>query len=174
MRRVLAITCLSILAAAALAMGPAAQAVACSCMSLTEAEALAGADAVFEGVVIGPAGADDAGREQIQYEFSVEAMVKGNLPGDRVRVSTSSRGGSCGAGYALGQKWRVYATGFGHQLSSNLCAGNRLLQEDAASVRAVDMSGDTGPRHGLLLAAGLAILILAASVLAFRSGSARG
>lgn len=121
--------------AATMSLLPVSRALACSCVGFTEDEALARADVVFEGVVTGEPlwvwlWITNDFASDVRYEFAVEDVIKGGPLPDRVQVATAQSGASCGAGFARGERWRVFALGSGDDLASGLCNGNRLLGEE--------------------------------------------
>jgi hypothetical protein len=118
-----------------LAMVPVNRAMACSCIAFTEKQAFAAADVVFEGVVVAePFWAlhwFSNSAAEVRFEFAVESVAKGGPLPEEVEVATAQNGASCGAEFAQGQRWRVFADSSGDHLASGLCSGNRLLGEDA-------------------------------------------
>ncbi|HET6746348.1 MAG TPA: hypothetical protein VFH90_10950, partial [Candidatus Limnocylindria bacterium] len=147
----------------------AGRAAACRCAGWTQAEAFAGADAVFVGVVVGPPEAGDPNQpfapDPATYVFAVEDMLKGPRLDERVEVTSSWQSSACGAEFVLGQRWRVYAGSDAGVLSSSSCSGNELLAEHAQS--AVPPSGEGGMPTGVLFAAAGLLAIGAISVWAF-------
>ena len=148
----------------------------------TEKEALAAAVVAFEGVVAaGPqqlAGQWEAGFADVAFTFAVEKTIKGGPLPERLHIATSANGASCGAGFAVGQRWRVYTSlleGGGGPLYSGLCSGNQLLAE-SVEIPALPASGGGNPSGqdsvpvGVVLAIGVAALLAVASALAFRRG----
>ena len=121
--------------AATLSMFPVSRALACSCALTSEDDALAYADVVFEGEVTRePLWAwlwitNDA--SDVRYEFTVDDVIKGGPLPARIQLATAQSGASCGAEFAHGERWRVFASGAGDDLASGLCSGNRLLREGA-------------------------------------------
>ena len=121
--------------AATLSLLPVSRALACSCALTSEDDALAYADVAFEGVVTQEPLwvwlwiTNDA--SDVRYEFAVHDVIKGGPLPDRVQIATSQSSASCGAEFAQGERWRVFATGAGDDLASGLCSGNRPLGEGA-------------------------------------------
>ena len=117
-------TLLRILATALLALGvavvaPAPLACACSCIGLTTPEALAAADAVFEGDVVAtgtPKGGFSA--ELVPYTIAVSRVFKGDVRA-RVVVRSEASGASCGVelkGHVV-----VFASGRSDELRTQVC-----------------------------------------------------
>ena len=154
---------------------PATTAMACSCVGWTQAEAFAGANAVFVGVVVGPPGAGEPDQpfapDPATYVFAVEDVLKGQGLDRRVEVTSSWQSSACGAGFTLGQRWRVYAMSEAGQLSSSSCSGNELLAEGAQPI--VTPSPEGGMPAGVLIAATGLLVIGAASLWAFTFKGAR-
>jgi len=114
--RMLAIAVLAL----SVAVGPAPLACACSCKGLTTAEALASADAVFEGDVVAagtPKGGSSA--ELVPYTITVSRVFKGAVPSLAVVRSEASEA-SCGI--VLKGPVVVFATGGPDDLRTTLCS----------------------------------------------------
>ena len=144
--------------AATLSLLPVSRAVACSCAVFSEDDALAYADVVFEGEVTREPLwvwlwiTNDA--SDVRYEFAVDDVIKGGPLPDRVQIATAQSGASCGAEFAHGERWRVFASGAGVDLASGLCSGNRLLGDEANPA--------TAPPLGLLTAFSVILMALVA------------
>lgn len=117
-----------------LVVAPATPACACSCVAFTEPEAVARAEVVFDGVVLGLQGDDRSAR---RVRFAVENLVKGQA-GDRVEVTTEGSSASCGYDFEVGRRYRVNVT----DGNTGLCSGNRLLGPGAPTA---DPPGRVGP-----------------------------
>jgi len=130
--------------------GPAA---ACSCAAMSPRQATAVADVVFTGTAtaIDDPGADASGAvssgRAVRVTFDIDRLVKGELRGEHV-VSTAADGASCGAGFVVGERYRVHAEADGDTLTSGLCSGNRLLP--AAAPPATDLGSTPAPDAGPL------------------------
>jgi hypothetical protein len=179
-RQLLTALCLAATTAACLALIPVSRAAACSCLMGTQQEALARASVVFEGVVA--AGPRDAvaplapGFGDVVFRFVVDDAVKGGPLPERIDIATSIDGASCGAGFDIGQRWRVYASAENGVLFSGLCSGNELLAERAAIPpvsTGPPISDSTSLPPQLLLAVGVACALALASTLAFRISRSR-
>lgn len=114
---------------------PSAPACACDCGPLPAEEALAGADAVFAGVVADVAspwrGLTRSSADPVTVTFDVGTVYKGAVPVN-ARVQTARESPSCGYPFVAGQRYlvhvRVDADGIWR---TGLCDGNQLL--DAAT-----------------------------------------
>jgi hypothetical protein len=145
--------------AATMSLLPVSRAVACSCAGISERQAFEGADVVFEGVAISvkePLIIQSSG-DPVEFTFSIESTLKGELPSQRVTVTTALSGASCGAEFQVGERWRVFASGSIDSLASHLCAGNRLL-DDARTNKGAP-TPDAAPI--LVLAFGAVVLMIA-------------
>jgi hypothetical protein len=145
--------------AATMSLLPVSRALACSCAVISEREAFEGADVVFEGVALSanePLIIQSSG-DPVEYTFSVEKTLKGDLPSQQVTMTTALSGASCGAEFQVGERWRVFAYGSSDNLGSNLCAGNRLLGEASAT----DEAPTPSATPILLLAIGAVVLMIA-------------
>ncbi|HWI04422.1 MAG TPA: hypothetical protein VNT52_11475 [Acidimicrobiales bacterium] len=127
MRRAVAVTVL--LVAVGLSwLGPAS---ACSVTEPlpTEAEYVAMADVVFEGVAVArldpSAGAPVSGTgDFLVWTFSVDRPVKGSV-GVQQAVESARSGASCGFTFTLGTRYRVYAYYDGAVLRTGFPSGTR-------------------------------------------------
>jgi hypothetical protein len=153
--------------AACLMLLPVNRAMACSCASWSEKRAMAAADVVFEGVVVEvpaviPLEGTVSSGDPVQYQFAVETVLKGGTLADRALVETARMSASCGAEFALGERWRVFASGSPDNLSSNLCAGNRLLDEHAQirDEAANDPTSPPGATAMMMVAVGAVALMI--------------
>lgn len=135
MFRILMVLCASAVIATIGSLLPISRALACSCALPSEGDSFAKrADYVFEGVAVAKTsegiGIFQSTADPVRFTFRVETQVKGQLP-DQVVVATAAEGPSCGAGFQVGERWRVFARSDGKDVASNLCSGNRLLDEAA-------------------------------------------
>lgn len=159
--------------AAALGLSAVGRADACSCAMLSEAEQLAAADVAFVGVtaaIDGDQPIDGAfdGTGEIVATFVVEETLKGS-PERTMRIRTANNGAACGAGFGLGQRWKVLAYAADRGFASNLCSGTTLLAA-SAPIPALGTSPDDAPSGlpaGVILAGGALAVIAIASALAF-------
>ena len=128
-RRVLVLAALLI--AGTLAVPPSA-AVACSLASPgpTEAEYLAMADVVFEGVVgshrdpnTGATGISSG--DPVFWRFAVDREIKGTVSPVQ-EVASARSGASCGITFQEGARYRVYAKYVSGTLTTGLGSGTRL------------------------------------------------
>lgn len=177
MARTLASMVAAVVLALGMAMLPVHRAMACSCAELTDKQAMAAASVVFEGVVVREPnqileGIVSSG-DPVRFEFGVQDVLKGGSLPDRLEVETARSSPSCGAGFAQGERWRVFAHGTApDHLSSHLCSGNRLLEEHAAIPPSTNGDGWPAPDPaafvpiaigaGLLLIVGLALVLFRA------------
>jgi len=152
-------------------------------MPATEEQALAAAEVVFDGVVAARPrdllGQPQDGLIRATVTFAVENAIKGGPLPERIQIETDGTNSSCAVGFAVGQRWRVYAaTWDGGPLATGGCSNNQLLAE-GAEIPPMRATGDEGHSHTglpreLLLAFGAAGLLAIASVVAFRRDSAGG
>ena len=125
--RAIAAAGVAVVVAAVAAMIPAFRAAACSCYGGTPTQYLRNASVAFVGVVAAGPHLRKGGTWPILYRFGVEKVVKGN-PGDWIDIATGVSGASCGAGFVLGSRWRVYAWRDRHGVPvSTSCSGNALI-----------------------------------------------
>ncbi len=177
-----------VLAAAALAVLP-GRAYACTCVPQpSNAQAIAGAPAVFAGTVVD---VDDpqagkrlvsSGRE-VTWTFAVDTVVKGDV-GATQDVHSAAMGVSCGYEFDEGERYLVFthesdrAPG---ELFTTICSNTRPIAADLAvegsqprtdsSAIPPDPPGDAGePRFDLAVLIGipLAVVLLAAALLMWR------
>lgn len=162
---------------------------ACSCVAMTPDEALAASDAAFVGTVVSappaPAGPviapepakgpliDPIGGAAVPFTFAVEGVAKGDV-GQPATVMGGFDGAACGMAFGPEERWLVFATLQGGELTTNLCSGSVALapgEEPPVSVTPIDPAPDAGgfsvPGPLLVAGGGLAV-VLAASYLAFR------
>jgi hypothetical protein len=111
--------------------------VACTCAGpITSAEALEASDVAFTGVVMDtydPAGGSPyvSTGAPILYAFAVEEHLKGDS--EEVIVVRSARdGSSCGFGFAIGERWTVYAHHWENEIWTGLCSSNEMIESGAA------------------------------------------
>lgn len=129
-------------AAAAMSLATISSVLACSCASLAGADNLAHADVAFVGVVTeqSPGTVPEPQFRLTAYTFVVEEVRKGPVARS-VIVLSSQDGASCGAGFAVADRWLVFARLQDGALSSGLCDGNERL---AANVRPLPPAPSTG------------------------------
>ena len=90
------------------------RAFACSCIAPPEYEAaVADADAVFSGTLVGTHDAEDGANIQssidpIQYEFEVDAVAKGEVEPHQV-IFSARDSASCGYGFTTNKRYLVFA-----------------------------------------------------------------
>jgi hypothetical protein len=100
---------------------------ACSCLpDPPPAEKLSQSSAVFAGSVITTT--EKNGRRY--YEFSLTEVFKGELKKGAV-VSSSGNSAACGAYFAEGGHYLVYANGPIDRLVTSLCSGNQDVTKKA-------------------------------------------
>lgn len=124
------------LVAAALAIttlaAPVATVHACSCMAFSAAEAVKAADLAFVGTVVdsAPGGQDPAmGMALIRYAFEVERASEPIGPIVEVVSHDDPGGASCGFTFGGAERWFVASTSEGGLLRTNLCSGNRFMDD---------------------------------------------
>ena len=173
--------CLAAMLGLALVGMTAGRAAACSCAMGSEAQALADSVVAFEGVVAdGPREPrqEPAGFDDTAFTFAVQEVLKGGPLPERLVIVTSLSGASCGAGFAVGQRWRVYASALdGGRLYSGLCSNNQLLDERAAipppPSEAEAGNADPNIPFGVWIGLAAAGAVALVSGVAFRRGGAR-
>ncbi len=116
---------------------PSPTALACSLAGPepTEAEYLARADVVFEGVAGARRERDPRATlpEPVFYTFTVDRVVKGGV-GVTQEVATNASGASCGIVFQEGARYRVYAKDVNGALRTGLGSGTRLASADPSTV----------------------------------------
>jgi hypothetical protein len=157
------------LAAASIALLPVSRALACSCVGFTEEQAFENADVVFVGVAAqsnAPPFLSNSA-DPIEFTFAVDKQLKGEPLPQVVTVVTAASSASCGAGFQVGERWRVFANPDGPSLTSGLCNGNRLLDESAPVSPVTDDGGGLSsvPMEGIFGLGVLAILVVVAMLL---------
>ncbi len=111
---------------------PAATVHACSCMTFSAAEAVAAADLAFVGTVsdAAPGGQDPAmGMALVRYAFEVERASEQVGPMMEVVSHDDPGGAACGFAFGVGERWFVASASEGGLLRTNLCSGNRLMDD---------------------------------------------
>jgi hypothetical protein len=119
------------LAAATLA-APVATVHACSCMAFSTAEAVEAADLAFVGTVTdaAPGGKDPAmGMAIVRYAFEIERASEQVGPMMEVVSHDDPGGAACGFAFGVGERWFVASASEGGLLRTNLCSGNRLVDD---------------------------------------------
>ncbi len=118
--------CVLLILAAAILASPAT---ACSCLYGGPCQD-AKARVIFTGRVV------DATRAGLgsTYTFEVTEVFRG-MPARRVQVSAGNDGASCGYQFQIGEEYLVYANEDNGVLSTNLCNGNKVLQDAASDLR---------------------------------------
>jgi hypothetical protein len=130
MRRVLRLTIVLIVAAAALA--PAWPARACSCIAPgPPADELARSTAVFAGQATG----FQMGEATV-VTFQVGTVWKGPVE-STLLVQTARDSAACGYAFEIGREYLVYAGGSPEALEVNLCSRTRLMAEAGEDVAAL-------------------------------------
>ena len=173
MRRHVSALAIAAAVTSVLILMPISRAMACSCAMPNEADAFASSAVVFKGVVAAsrPVAQGD-GFMDVAFTFAVEKTLKGGPLPERLVIATSGSGASCGAGFQLGQRWRVFASNNDGMLYSGLCSSNRLIDEHAP-IPPLDNQAD-GLNLTIPVLIGLATMALLAmiSLLAFRRSGA--
>lgn len=153
--------------AAALAVSTSAgRAYACDCAVSTPEDNLARAELAFVGIVktvaIPPSVAGrDTSLDPIAVTFAVETILKWTPggPASEITISTPSNSAACGVAFVPGERWRIYATVVnGGNPRTDLCSGDEPLGHAA-----IPAETPAGPPVPLLIAAGLAVVLVAAS-----------
>lgn len=133
---------------------PIAQVAACSCMPMAPGEAAATADAAFTGTVVAeqavagdqPLGPAPMG--QILYTFEVDGIAKGDL-GREATVLAGGDSAGCGMSFAMNERWLIFASAEGGQLTTGLCSANvPLAADEEPPISVSPPSGDTGEERG--------------------------
>jgi MYXO-CTERM domain-containing protein len=96
---------------------------ACSCMAQSIEDAIAGSDAIFEGIV----DSIEEGDGVRHVRFSVTQSWEG-VETERVEVTTSASSASCGYPFEVGTAYLVYATEDAG-LEVSLCSRTRPMDE---------------------------------------------
>lgn len=112
-------------------VGPSAPACACDCGTLPAHEALARADAVFTGVVVGVAAPlrwlEWSSADPVTVSFEVDTVYKGDVPAN-ARVQTARESPSCGYPFEKGQRYLVYVNiQPDGTWTTTLCDGNQVV-----------------------------------------------
>lgn len=146
-----------LLFAGAVFFAPATPARACSCAAATYEEHVARADAVFDGIAKklqdpeGESSQPISSGRPVTYTFDVTGPVKSTVP-DPVEVVTPADGASCGAGFTLGEEYRVFVKrNEGNSLTTNLCMGN-IKSSDAPKITTTTVAAKptaTTPKPGV-------------------------
>src|SRR5262249_48341625 len=103
---------------------------ACTCIEVSPEAAFARADHVFSGISVSKTALGD-GRTipgVVEFVFAVTNVWKGAVE-DTLRVRSGSDGGMCGQDFLLGGHYLVYAYSHEGNLSTSLCARNRLVDQ---------------------------------------------
>ena len=108
---------------------------ACSCVApdLGACGLARGAEAIFAGRVV----AEQKAQWVTTYTFLVSEAFRGRdvSAGLPVKVVTSAHGASCGADFAVGEEYLVYAGFVDGQYGTSLCSGNELVKNANAQLR---------------------------------------
>ena len=155
---------------------PAGVSAACSCAVTSRAQATADADVVFKGTVTGMADPEGGGNvissgRDVFYTFDVDEVVKG-VTDNPAQVVTAADGATCGADFAVGRRYIVFAADDGERLTSTLCAGNEMLPalpvggDDVQTTESPDPLRNAEERRPNPVLATVAALALAAGVVA--------
>jgi hypothetical protein len=176
--------------AAGLALLPIATVDACSCAGFDPPTSIAGSDVAYIGTIVAAEAADqvDQGRETTLVAFEVQ-RARHKIETPFVLDAWLGSSASCGLSMAIGETWLVIAHHEDGRPQTNLCSGSRPLdtldlamrQQVAAALPVDPVPAPTdelaemgeGLWHAtiplpVLLAAGAALLILVASLVAFR------
>lgn len=108
-------------------------AIACRCgEELSVTEAIAEAPTAFVGramrltIAYRPfEGRENSYREVVECEFSVSAMLKGDLNAKTILILTSSSGTACGFPFKIGDEYLVYARSGKKELETDVCTRTR-------------------------------------------------
>jgi hypothetical protein len=176
MLRVLSVICAGLMIAMVASLMPISRALACSCAMRSENQAFESAEVVFVGVAVGSNAPPflSSSVDPIEFTFTVDQQLKGEQLPQLVTVVTAASGASCGAGFQVGERWRVFARSDGPSLTSGLCDGNRLLDESAPMSPVTEDGGrmSSAPMAGIFGLGALGILVLVALFLFGVRGSA--
>jgi hypothetical protein len=110
-------------------------------MTFSAAEAVAAADLAFVGTVTdaAPGGQDPAmGMALVRYAFEVERASEQVGPMMEVVSHDDPGGAACGFAFGVGERWFVASASEGGLLRTNLCSGNRLM-DDLGSAEADEL-----------------------------------
>lgn len=132
MRRLLIRSAISAALAISTLAAPVATVHACSCMAFSTAEAVAAADLAFVGTVTDsvPGGQDPAmGMALVRYAFEIERASEQVGPIMEVVSHDDPGGAACGFAFGVGERWFVASASEGGLLRTNLCSGNRLVDD---------------------------------------------
>jgi hypothetical protein len=147
MRRIFAISVLSLaLIPAALSLAP-SEAAACSCMPSPGAlEAARDSDAVFIAKLIrvadGPKGGPHAIPNKV-FTFEVTRTFKGQLDA-QININTADNSAACGRAYGdVGSEWLIYAqVDDAGQARDNLCSRTTALADASADISLLEANAD--------------------------------
>lgn len=116
---------LAALLAGGLSVASVGRVLACTCLLMAPHEALAAADVVVEGVVVGVTPPE---RASVTYSFSVEQVLKGDAS-SVLEIVTFQDSAACGLNMGVGQRWRLNLESWDGQLHTSLCSGSERLTE---------------------------------------------
>ncbi len=116
---------------------PAQPAWACSCAGEPESALRRRADAVFTGRVMtradpGGIGAMLSSGRPVRWTFAVDGVEKGRVAATEA-VESAADEASCGYGFAVGGRYRVFADRDGDTLTTGLCDGTEPVPADAVA-----------------------------------------
>lgn len=132
MRRLLVRSTIAAALAVSTLAAPLASVHACSCVAFSTAEAVEAADLAFVGTVAdaAPGGQDPAmGMALVRYAFEIERASEQVGPMVEVVSHDDPGGASCGFAFGVGERWFVASASEGGLLRTNLCSGNRLVDD---------------------------------------------
>ena len=105
-------------------------ALACSCIQQTKTQLVDNAALIFTGTATGTTQPFSFTRacyassaDPVTVSFEVETVYKGDVA-RRATVETVVSSASCGAAFAVGRRYTVFATVSGGRVETNLCRGN--------------------------------------------------
>lgn len=125
---------------------------ACSCVAPDKGACglVNGAEAIFTGRVV----AEQKAQWVTTYTFLVSEAFRGRgvSAGLPVKVVTNADGASCGAGFAVGEEYLVYAGIVDGEYGTSLCSGNDLVKNAQAQLRFLRGTGQDAIAKGTPLA----------------------
>jgi hypothetical protein len=172
-RRLGSLAAAAAFAVALLAGAGTGRAYACDCAPADPEALAASADLVFIGTVTDVAVAQSLPDAELAFEpmtvtFAVEQLMKGEIGGDLVVVTTAGNSAACGVAFNVGERWQVNATlDRAEGYFTHLCSGDQLLE--AGEVPASTQEGG-GPPLQVLLVGGVLLAGAGFSAWAFSRG----